>query len=140
MSEADKILKEVKSDRTVMSIQSAKLKREKRINRTHVILDIYKCEDKSLAKANLLEQKVKKILEQFNLESSVQTFYQFQPFGVTAIVYAKSVQFTVHTWPEYKSAAVDLYSFDGRKLATDLCQELRTAFKSSEYEMKVRRR
>ena len=132
--------KEIKSYRTVRSIKSLKLKKDTRINRIHVLLDLYECDDKSLGKASLLEQRVKKIFAQFELEPKIQTFYQFQPFGVTAIVCADGLQFTVHTWPEYKSAAIDLYSFNSRRTATQICDQLKTMFKSGEYEMKVRRR
>ena len=131
---------DIKSYRSVRSIKGLKLKRDTKINRVHILLDVYKCDDKALAKASLLEQKVKKVLAQFELEPKVQTFYQFQPFGVTAIVCANGLQFTVHTWPEYKSAAIDLYSFNTRRTATQICDQLKTMFKSGEYEMKVRRR
>ncbi len=140
MNDVSKNGKEVKSYRTVRSIKSLKLKKETRINRIHVLLDLYQCDDKSLGKASLLEQKVKKVFAQFELEPKIQTFYQFQPFGVTAIVCADGLNFTIHTWPEYKSAAIDLYSFNTRRTATQICDQLKTMFKSGEYEMKVRRR
>ena len=140
MNEPNKNLRDIRSYRTVRSIQSFKLKKDTRINRIHVLLDLYECDDKALAKASLLEQKVKKILSQFQLEPKIETFYQFQPFGVTAIVCAQGLQFTLHTWPEYKSAAIDLYSFGSRKTATQVCDCMRSAFKSGEYEMKVRKR
>ena len=140
MNEANKNIKDLKSYRTVRSIQSLKLKNDTKINRVHILLDLYQCDDKALAKASLLEQRVKKVLSQFQLEPKIQTFYQFQPFGVTAIVCANGLQFTVHTWPEYKSAAMDLYSFGSRKTATQICDGLRSMFKSGEYEMKVRKR
>ena len=141
MNEADnKTVKDIKSYRSVRSIKGLKLKRAIKINRVHVLLDIYKCDDKILAKASLLEQKVKKILAQFELEPRIQTFYQFQPFGVTAIVCADGLQFTMHTWPEYQSAALDLYCFNSRRTATQICDQLMTMFKSAEYEMKVRKR
>lgn len=130
----------VKSLRCISSIKGLKLKRNIRINRTHIVLDVYECDDKALAKVKILEQRVKRIFQQFSLEPTIQTFYQFKPFGVTAIVYAPGVQFTVHTWPEYKSAAIDLYVFTDRKQAMNLCEELKTLFKSAEYEMRVRQR
>src|SRR3989338_6068465 len=140
MVEQNKTVKEMKSYRTVRSIQSLKLKKDTKINRVHVLLDLYECDYKTLAKASLLEQKVKKVLSQFHLEPKIETFYQFQPFGVTAIVCAQGLQFTVHTWPEYKSAAMDLYSFGDRKRIMQICDQLKIAFKSDEYEMKVRKR
>jgi len=141
MNEANnKNLNDIKPYRTVRSIKSLKLKKETKINRVHVLLDLYQCDDKALAKASLLEQKVKRVLVQFELEPKIQTFYQFQPFGVTAIVCANGLQFTVHTWPEYKSAAIDLYCFNSRRTATQICDQIKTMFKSGEYEMKVRKR
>lgn len=140
MFEVNKNIKDIKSYRTVRSIKSLKLKKDTKINRIHVLLDLYKCDEKSLAKASLIEQKVKKVLVQFELEPKIQTFYQFQPFGVTAIVCADGLQFTVHTWPEYQSCAIDLYCFNSRRTATQICDELKTMFKSLEYDMKVRKR
>ncbi len=125
---------------SVRSIQSVQLKRDTKVNRVHVLLDLYECDEKALAKAKLLEQRVLKVLSDFKMEPKIQTFYQFQPFGVTAIVYAQGLQFTMHTWPEYKSAAIDLYCFGTRKLSTEICDKLVSVFKSSEYEMKVRKR
>ena len=140
MNELNKGVKNVKPFRTVRSIKSLTLKKDTKINRIHILLDLYECDDKALAKAGLMEQKVKKILTQFELEPRIQTFYQFQPFGVTAIVCAQGMQFTLHTWPEYRSAALDLYSFGNRKKATQICDQIKLMFKSGEYEMKVRKR
>ena len=111
-----------------------------KIDRVHVLLDLYQCDEKTLAKANLLEQKVKKLMAQSSLEPQIQTFYQFQPFGVTAIVCADGVSFTMHTWPEYQAGAMDLYCFRDRKLAMELIEKIRNIFKSAEYQMRVRRR
>ncbi|OGI18626.1 MAG: hypothetical protein A3B68_01215 [Candidatus Melainabacteria bacterium RIFCSPHIGHO2_02_FULL_34_12] len=136
----NKKVKDLKAYRTIRSIQSLKLKKHTRINRIHILLDLYECADKSIGKASLLEQRIKKVLNQFQLEPKIQTFYQFQPFGVTAIVGAQGIQFTMHTWPEYNSAAVDLYCFNSRKVAMQICDQIRNVLKSSEYEMKVKRR
>lgn len=141
MNELDnKKVKDIKSYRTVRSIQSARLKKHIHVNRVHILLDLYECDEKTLAKASLVEQKIKKVLSQFELEPKIQTFYQFQPFGVTAIVCAQGLQFTLHTWPEYKSAAMDLYSFDTRKKAIQICNQIKIIFCSTEYDMKVRKR
>ncbi len=136
----NKDVKDLKSYRTIRSIRSLKLKKNTKINRFHILLDLYECDDKALAKADLLEQKIKKVLAEFELEPKIQTFYQFQPFGVTAIVCAQGVHLTMHTWPEFKSAALDLYCFNTRRTATQICDLIKTVFKSGEYEMKVRKR
>lgn len=125
---------------SIRSIQSVKLKKDTKVNRMHVLLDLYECEEEALAKAKILEKRVLGVLKEFGMEPKIQTFYQFQPFGVTAIVYAQGLQFTMHTWPEYQSAAIDLYSFTTRETVTEMCDKLIAAFKSAEYEMKVKKR
>ena len=121
-------------------IDSTELKNKTNITRTHIILDIYKCDDITLSKADIIKEKALKILSEFNLEAKVETFYQFEPYGVTATVFTPGLQFTLHTWPEMKSGAIDLYCFSGRKLAMDVIEKLKTMFQSAEYEMKVRTR
>ena len=128
MNETNDSSKEIKHFRTVRSIKSLKLKKDTKINRVHILLDLYECDDKAIAKASLLEQRVKKVFDQFAIEPKIQTFYQFQPFGVTAIVCTQGLQLTVHTWPEYKSAAIDLYCFNDRKKATQVCDQLKIMF------------
>ena len=140
MTETSREISNIKNYRAVRSIKSLKLKKKANINRYHVMFDMYECDDKALGKATLLEQKVKKVFTQFELEPKIQTFYQFQPFGVTAIVCADGLQFTIHTWPEYRSAAIDIYCFGSRRTAMQVCDQLKTHFKCNEYEMKVRKR
>lgn len=126
--------------KSLKSVKNSKPKGKAKVERTHVILDIYKCDDETLAKADILKKKITKMLEQFNLDVKIRTFYQFEPFGVTATVFANGVQFTLHTWPEYKSGALDLYCFKGRKLAMQIIGEFKKIFESAEYDMKVRQR
>lgn len=133
----------LKGDRrpiSIKSIQNIKLKKDTNISRMHILLDLYECEEEALAKAKILEKRVLGVLKEFGMEPKIQTFYQFQPFGVTAIVFSQGLKFVMHTWPEYKSAAIDLYSFSPRKLAVEICDKLIAAFKSEEHEMKVKKR
>ena len=53
MTEPDKNVKDLRTYRSLRSIKSLKIKKSTRINRTHVIMDVYKCDDKALAKASL---------------------------------------------------------------------------------------
>ena len=127
-------------DRVVRSLKGIKLKKATKVSLCHIIVDIYKCDDKILSKADLIKDKVFKILKKFNLDPKIKTFYQFEPFGVTATVFCEGLQFTIHTWPEHFSGAIDLYSFKGRDLALNVIGELKNIFKSAEYDMKVRKR
>jgi len=39
-----------------------------------------------------------------------RTGYHFSPYGVTAVVVIAESHLAVHTWPEYRYAAVDLFT------------------------------
>lgn len=132
--------KDCESLRAIRSLNALKLKKKANITRTHVVMDIYKCDEKSLAKASMLEKKILKVLREMGFEPKIQTFYQFEPFGVTATVFAEGLHFTFHTWPEHKSGAIDLYCFKERKIGLEVINRLKEIFKFSEYDMKVRKR
>lgn len=122
------------------SLKIQKLKQEVSMQRTHIILDVHKCDDKILEKADLIKERILKLLKKFGLKPKIETFYQFEPFGVTATVFSDSLLFALHTWPEHCSAAIDLYCFKDRKFALDVMSELKKLFKSAEYDMKVLKR
>lgn len=53
-------------------------------------------------------------------------FHQFSPYGVSGVIIIMESHFTIHTWPEYAYAAVDIFTcgdlIDTQK-AVDFLQE-----------------
>jgi S-adenosylmethionine decarboxylase len=39
-----------------------------------------------------------------------QDFHEFEPFGVSGVVVIAESHLTIHTWPEYGYAAVDIFT------------------------------
>jgi len=39
-----------------------------------------------------------------------ETFYHFSPYGVSGVVNIAESHISIHTWPEYKYAAVDIFT------------------------------
>jgi len=37
-------------------------------------------------------------------------FHEFNPFGISGVVVIAESHLTIHTWPEYRYAAVDIFS------------------------------
>jgi S-adenosylmethionine decarboxylase len=37
-------------------------------------------------------------------------FHEFNPFGISGVVVIAESHLTIHTWPEYRYAAVDVFS------------------------------
>jgi S-adenosylmethionine decarboxylase proenzyme len=43
-----------------------------------------------------------------------QSFYHFSPYGVSGVVNIAESHISIHTWPEYKYAAVDIFTCGDR--------------------------
>ncbi|MCF8034836.1 MAG: adenosylmethionine decarboxylase [Desulfarculaceae bacterium] len=77
---------------------------------SHLILELYSCP------AHLLDdpQHVAKIMTSA-VEASGATmikpfFHQFAPQGVSGVIIISESHFTIHTWPEFGYAAIDVFT------------------------------
>jgi S-adenosylmethionine decarboxylase proenzyme len=105
--------------------------------RTHIIFEFYKADRDVLAKTENLKMAIDKALSDLNLSLRQDSYIQFEPEGVTATVVGEFFHFSIHTWPEFMSCAVDLYTakdqFYGREIANALARQ----FKAQEYDLKI---
>lgn len=75
----------------------------------HLLLNLVGCDDNFLNKKEGVEKLVKEVIKESNLSNLKEGFHQFNPCGVTGFVLLAESHFSIHTWPEYKSIAVDLF-------------------------------
>lgn len=59
-----------------------------------------------------------------------QVFHRFLPQGVTGVVVLAESHLAVHTWPEYGTVAVDLFSCGTRMRAQEAAAFLRDVFRA----------
>ncbi len=76
----------------------------------HIIVEYYNCDSEVLKKPKLIEQYMRQaaILSQATIVESF--FHHFSPWGVSGAVIISESHLTIHTWPEYGYAAVDLFT------------------------------
>ena len=76
----------------------------------HIIVEYYDCDSETLRKPNLVEYHMKKaaVLAEATIVESF--FHHFSPWGVSGAVIIAESHLTIHTWPEYGYAAVDLFT------------------------------
>ncbi len=110
------------------------------MDKTHVIIDLYKADSQILSKSELLQEALLKALGGFKLQVEINSFYQFDPHGVTAIVSSPELHFNIHTWPEHESCAIDMYCMKGPSYGVKVAEEIKKQLKAGEYEMKVLKR
>ena len=77
---------------------------------THILVDFYGCNSHHLNNVEFIQNAMLEaaIIAKASIVS--ESFHMFSPYGVSGVIIIKESHFTIHTWPEYKYAAVDLFT------------------------------
>lgn len=77
---------------------------------THLLLELKECNSKALNDLKKVEDILvgaAKIAKATIIETS---FHKFSPFGISGIVVIAESHISIHTWPEYGYAAIDIFT------------------------------
>ena len=98
----------------------------------HYLLDLYQCDADKLDD----EQLIKKLLHDAAYCAGMTILdtitHKFYPQGVTGIVMLAESHISIHTWPEDRKAAVDVYTCGDCDSAL-ACQIIRTQLNSKDF-------
>ncbi|MGX7014470.1 adenosylmethionine decarboxylase [Vagococcus silagei] len=120
------------------SIYTYHLKRNKMSQRLgfHTLYDLRGCNQDLLTDVESVTEKLTMLSKQFKLNVVTENFHQFMPYGVSGVMVLKESHFTIHTWPEYGYAAVDLFVCEDTVDEQAFMNELQNAFESTMCEVK----
>jgi S-adenosylmethionine decarboxylase len=76
----------------------------------HLLLELYGCPAAVLKDGKQLEQDLRSAAEAMGATVVTSNFHQFSPYGISGVVIIKESHLTLHTWPEYGYAAVDIFT------------------------------
>ncbi len=76
----------------------------------HMIVEMYNCSSEALNDLDKIRTTMLQAAEQSGATIVGDTFHQYAPQGVSGAVVIAESHFSIHTWPEYKYAAVDLFT------------------------------
>ena len=105
--------------------------------KTHITLDFYQAEPQILTRTENLKAAITICLDRLLLKVVQESYIQFEPQGVTATVVGEAFHFSIHTWPEHGSCAIDLYSSNEYSFAREIADTLKECFHAQEYDIKV---
>ncbi|MBF8299439.1 MAG: S-adenosylmethionine decarboxylase [Dehalococcoidia bacterium] len=95
---------------------------------THLLVELRKADPKKLDDLDFIRQSLISAAHEIGVTILGDTFHRFSPQGVTGIVAIAESHISIHTWPEYCYAAVDIFtcgeSFKPEKAAELLIQLL----------------
>jgi len=69
-----------------------------------------------------------------------QSFHEFKPYGVSGAVIIQESHYTIHTWPEHRYAAVDLFYCGGTVLVHKAIEVLTDRFQPERLKFLIVRR
>lgn len=76
----------------------------------HILVEYYNCDKEVLKDHKLIEEYMNDAARKANATIVTSCFHTFNPWGVSGAVIIQESHLTIHTWPEYGYASVDLYT------------------------------
>lgn len=96
----------------------------------HFIVEFSFCDPKRIDDIQFVEKAMIKAANDANATIIQVTFNQFEPYGVSGVVVLAESHISVHTWPEYGYAAVDIYTCGLTASPEKALESLKKSFKS----------
>lgn len=76
----------------------------------HILVEYYNCDKELLKNHELIEMHMKQAAIEAKATIVTSCFHKFNPWGVSGAVIIQESHLTIHTWPEYGYASVDLFT------------------------------
>ena len=76
----------------------------------HVLLELYDCDAEVLKDLETVREEMVEAARRARATIVTVTFHEFNPFGISGVVVISTSHLSIHTWPEYRYAAVDIFS------------------------------
>ncbi len=76
----------------------------------HLICDFFDCDRDILNDINKLKEYLEQAVSISGAVIVSSEFHAFSPYGITGIIMIAEFHFSIHTWPEYGFAALDIFT------------------------------
>lgn len=76
----------------------------------HIVSDLLDCDLNILNDIVLLRKTMIEATIYGNATIINELFHMFEPYGISGILILAESHFSVHTWPEYNIASIDIYT------------------------------
>ncbi len=76
----------------------------------HIIAELYNCDLEKIDDVSFVEKGMLAAAEKAGATVINSTFHHFSPFGVSGVIVIQESHFSIHCWPEYGYASLDIYT------------------------------
>lgn len=106
----------------------------------HVLLELSGCPYTLLNDIDFIRKTLKKAAEKAEATIVSENFNRFNPQGISGVLIIAESHISVHTWPEYEYAAIDIFTCGDVALPDRAEQYLIEAFRPREHKSYVVKR
>ena len=103
----------------------------------HMLLELYDCPLEILNDSQEIETILVTTVKQVNATLISKSFHHFSPYGVSGVVIIAESHITIHTWPEHRYAAIDVFTCDESIDYEQVETLLVNSFKALNHETKI---
>lgn len=100
----------------------------------HILVEYYNCDKEILNDHQRIETYMNQAAREAKATIVESVFHLFNPWGVSGAVVISESHLTIHTWPEYGYAAVDLFTCGDEVNPWDAFNYLSEALKAGRVE------
>jgi len=102
---------------------------------THLIAEFYGCDANKISKVSYVKEAMEEAALKANATIIQSTFHQFNPYGVSGVIIIAESHLSIHSWPEYGYASIDVYTCGDHVDPWITLRYLEKAFEASDLEV-----
>ena len=76
----------------------------------HLLLELFDCDLDAITNVESVKGTLVEAAKRAQATIVDVVFHEFNPFGISGVVVIAESHLSIHTWPEYRYAAVDIFS------------------------------
>ncbi len=97
----------------------------------HILVEFFQCDPDIMNDVTVIEQSMVNASVDAGATVINSTFHHFSPYGVSGVVVIQESHLAIHTWPEFRYAAVDIFTCGDTVNPWHAYDKLKAAFKAS---------
>jgi S-adenosylmethionine decarboxylase len=106
----------------------------------HHIAELCECNSDFLNNSEHISNALREAVEVANATLLEEVKYEFTPQGITAVCLLSESHISIHTWPEKRYAAVDIFTCGDHTMPDKACQHLVNALQCNKSNITVLKR
>lgn len=76
----------------------------------HIIAELYHCDISKINDVTFVEKSMLTAADKSGATVINSTFHHFSPFGVSGVIVIQESHFSIHCWPEFAYASIDIFT------------------------------